>query len=460
MISVSSVTVTGGFVTPSRAATEPVWRTYSSASAAVSVSHRRPGRPQEAVHFGDVDPHQQMGIVRGVRPAIRGRACDSLMDCSYGSDRALGVRHCAVRGQRDVPAGALEPSPEIGMESGMLSDCLHRYRMERLQEQRADGADEHRRIAVHPPDCVVVIEPTLARAPDLSMLRLEVPGNAFPHRFRNAGTRILECPDHHIAERMRLHGLSPTVPGHGRGVQRKLRKVSRHVHRGRGELMAALVTVRWRTPPPSSIDERLVVTDDGHARLEVLKPRSLGDTVGTYEGPVEETDVGELTAAGPEVELNDAVQDPRLAAVAAAADRVVKRLLDSPLAVAQFFARPVGAVPPLPETLALGVWGRLAAGRIRAQSRRVRGAFQLEESPVSSTPLPELSMEFVMPDAEGLGGVRQRATIAPGIVGTVSVPLVVPDDADELSVQVVGRWILPDEQRAEDFEVRTESQKL
>ena len=40
------------------------------------------------------------------------------------------------------------------------------------------------------------------------------------------------------------------------------------------------------------------MTDDGHARLEVLKPRSLGDTVGTYEGPVEETDVGELTAAG------------------------------------------------------------------------------------------------------------------------------------------------------------------
>lgn len=225
--------------------------------------------------------------------------------------------------------------------------------------------------------------------------------------------------------------------------------------------MAALVTVRWRTPPPSSIDERLVVTDDGHARLEVLKPRSLGDTVGTYEGPVEETDVGELTAAGPEVELNDAVQDPRLAVVAAAADRVVKRLLDTPLAVAQFFARPVGAVPPLPETLALGVLG----GGSQPVEFELNLAecvvhFSSRESPVSSTPLPELSMEFVMPDAEGLGGLRQRATIAPGIVGTVSVPLVVPDDADELSVQVVGRWILPDEQRAEEFEVRTESQKL
>lgn len=89
-----------------------------------------------------------------------------------------------------------------------------------------------------------------------------------------------------------------------------------------GKQMAALVTVRWRTPPPSSIDERLVVTDDGHARLEVLKPRSLGDTVGTYEGAIEETEVRELIAAGPEVELDGAVQDPRLAAVAAAADRL------------------------------------------------------------------------------------------------------------------------------------------
>ena len=55
-----------------------------------------------------------------------------------------------------------------------------------------------------------------------------------------------------------------------------------------GEVMATLVTVRWRTPPPNSIDERLIVGDDGHARLDVLRPRSLGDTVGTYEGEIDE----------------------------------------------------------------------------------------------------------------------------------------------------------------------------
>lgn len=63
-------------------------------------------------------------------------------------------------------------------------------------------------------------------------------------------------------------------------------------------------------------------------------------------------------------------------------------------------------------------------------------------------------------EAEGLGGIRQQATISPGIVGTVCVPLVVPEGANELSVQVVGTWFLPDERRAEAFEARTECQKL
>ena len=92
-------------------------------------------------------------------------------------------------------------------------------------------------------------------------------------------------------------------------------------------------------------------------RLDVLRPRSLGDPVGTYEGEIDEAEVRELTAAGPDVQVDVVLQSPRLAAVGMAADRVAQRLLASPLAVAQFFARPVGAVPPLPQALALGVLG-------------------------------------------------------------------------------------------------------
>ena len=78
--------------------------------------------------------------------------------------------------------------------------------------------------------------------------------------------------------------------------------------------MATLVTVRWCTPPPSSVDERLIVGDNGRARLQVLRPRTFGDTVGSYEGPVEESEVRELTAAGTDVDLDVVVQDPGLAA--------------------------------------------------------------------------------------------------------------------------------------------------
>src|SRR4030095_14575985 len=96
--------------------------------------------------------------------------------------------------------------------------------------------------------------------------------------------------------------------------------------------MATLVTVRWRTPAPSSIDERVIVSDDGHARLDVLRPRSVGDTVGTYEGEVDEAEVRELTAAGPDVEVDVGVQDPRLAAIGIAGDRGAQRVPSPPLA--------------------------------------------------------------------------------------------------------------------------------
>jgi hypothetical protein len=226
--------------------------------------------------------------------------------------------------------------------------------------------------------------------------------------------------------------------------------------------MATLVTVRWRTPPRSSVDERLIIGDDGRARLHVLRPRTPGDTVGTYEGAVEKAEVRELTAAGNDVELDVTAQDDRLLSrVAVAADRVAQRLLSSPLAVAQFFARPVGAVPPLPQTLALGVLGG-GSQPVEFQLDLAECAihFRSGGAPVSWSPLPELAMGFMTPDAEVLGGVRQRAFVAPGVLGTISVPLEIPDGVNELTAQVVGTWFLPGEDSAEDFAARTAPQPL
>jgi hypothetical protein len=225
--------------------------------------------------------------------------------------------------------------------------------------------------------------------------------------------------------------------------------------------VAPVVTVRWRTSSPNSVDERLIMDADGHARLEVLRPRSLGDTVGTYEGAVDEADFQALSAAGPEVELDVVGQDPRMTVVAAAADRAAQRLLASPLAVAQFFARPVGAVPPLPTTLAIGILG---GGREPVEFELDLAAcaihFSSGGSQPSSTPLPELSTGFMTADTEGLGGVRQRAIVPPGVVGAISVPLVVPDGADQVSARVVGSWFLPGESKPQEFEAHTAPQKL
>jgi hypothetical protein len=224
--------------------------------------------------------------------------------------------------------------------------------------------------------------------------------------------------------------------------------------------MATLVTFRWRTRPPSSVDERLAIGDDGRARLQVLRARTFGDTVGTYEGPIEEVEVRELTAAGSDIELDLTAQDPQLSAVAVAADRVAQRLLASPLAVAQFFARPIGAVP-LPQTLAFCVLGGgLQPVEFQLDLAACAIYFGSNGKSVASIPLPELPMGFITSEAEGLGGVRQRALVEPGVLGTISLPLEIPDGINELCVRVVGSWFSPDSESPEDFEARTDPQPL
>jgi hypothetical protein len=64
------------------------------------------------------------------------------------------------------------------------------------------------------------------------------------------------------------------------------------------------------------------------------------------------------------------------------------------------------------------------------------------------------------PDAKGLGGVRQRAIVAPGVLGAISMPVAVPDGADLLSVQVIGSWFLPGARIPEEFEAHTAPQAL
>lgn len=221
--------------------------------------------------------------------------------------------------------------------------------------------------------------------------------------------------------------------------------------------MAVLVTVRWRTPPPSAVDERLVVTDDGRGRLEVIRPRVSPALIGTFAGPVEPAEVAALTASGPEVELDLTVADSGVAAVGVAAAQVADRLRETPLAAASFFAHPYGEPPAGRVLLALGVVGRgTHPVEFELVPEECAVHFLAAGASVSWAPLPHLPMGFMTPDADGLGGVRGRAEVAPDILGAISVELALPDGADQVLAQLAGRLHLPGGTAPADFAARTE----
>jgi hypothetical protein len=225
--------------------------------------------------------------------------------------------------------------------------------------------------------------------------------------------------------------------------------------------MATAVTVRWLTPPPSSVDERLVVTDEGLARLDVLRPRTPGGSIGSFQASIGEADVRALAAAGPNVELNLVVQDPAVAAVAVAAERVARSVRESPLAVAQFSARPAGPPADGRLTLALIVTGE-GSQPVQFQLDVDRSAVHYSSGgqPIGGYPLPELPMGFMTVNADGLGGVRQRALVSPGVLGAISLTVPVPAGATEVSAQLLGSWFLPDDPFPADFDARTEPVSL
>ena len=79
----------------------------------------------------------------------------------------------------------------------MINDSVQRYGMKCLEEQRSYRTDEHRCVGVYAPDRILFTKPTLAVAPDLGVLCLEVAGKPVAHGFRDGRTRIGEGCDRH-----------------------------------------------------------------------------------------------------------------------------------------------------------------------------------------------------------------------------------------------------------------------
>jgi len=226
-----------------------------------------------------------------------------------------------------------------------------------------------------------------------------------------------------------------------------------------------VATFNWRTPPPTSVDEQLVLYDDGTARLVVRSPRSQTATIGTYTHKPDKADFAELTEAGAggvTFDLRSAIPADR-ADLQALASRVADEAREKAEATALFYVRAMGAPADGTLTLAVGVLG--------GGTRTVE--FDLDEGKCSVhfisggqtnawQEFSTLETGFVTPDAEGLGGLRRRAEVQPGVYGVVLVKVPVPGQFTGVYAQVGGSLYeaLPDEPMGSAYAVRTDEVKV
>lgn len=229
--------------------------------------------------------------------------------------------------------------------------------------------------------------------------------------------------------------------------------------------MRRLGEVRWRTGSPSSIDEELVLYDDGSAWLVVRRPRQSAHLVGSYA--VEATAASEPEACAAVaalgrplvVDLLDPPRDGVAAATFTAAEQLAARCRAEPLRTVEWYARLLGPVDDSRRRLALGAVGRGRQAVEFELDPAGSGVSWLDgDQPIAWSELPVPPVGFVTPEGVGLGGVGRAGRIEPGHFGVVALDLAVPEAATGLFVQVAGwlRATLPDDSLAVPFQARTE----
>jgi hypothetical protein len=226
--------------------------------------------------------------------------------------------------------------------------------------------------------------------------------------------------------------------------------------------VARRATVIWQAPPPASVNEELVLYDDGGAWLVVRRPRQGRPDIGTWVGRPTSEDATTLADAtdGSDPIVIDVIPhepDPRLAPLAAAADRIAATVRPTPRAVATFRAQPLQRQGDRLTVLLVVVGSGEVPVQFDLEPDRCAVHWERDGRPLSWVDLPPPATGFVTSTAEGLGGLNRRAVVAPGAFGALSVEVEVPVGATGVSFQVAG-WLseaLPDDADPARYEIRT-----
>lgn len=218
--------------------------------------------------------------------------------------------------------------------------------------------------------------------------------------------------------------------------------------------MPEIARIRWTTPPPTSVDEELVVYDDAEARLVVRTSRDGQPVTGTFTASLEPDELETLTGAYREVPLLRAEPDQ----VNTAAAEVAARARTTPVATATFHA---GLVPSGGVSL-LCVGAGAESVRFELDPDSVIVHLEAAGTEIAWHELDRLGTGFVSPTLEGLGGVGRAAEIAPGDYGAIALQEIALDGADAAAVQVAGRLYeaLRDGASYQRFTVRTATTPL
>ena len=216
--------------------------------------------------------------------------------------------------------------------------------------------------------------------------------------------------------------------------------------------MAEIARIRWQSPPPTSVDEELMVYDEGSAYLVVRTARDGSPAIGTWRAAVGADELTVLTGQSRDVDLRHAVDDP----VVTAAERIAAHAREFPVATATFYTSvlPDGDVA----LLAVGAGAGPAGFQLDPDSVVVH----LEDddgNEVGWHPMQRLETGFVSPEPAGLGGVGRAAEIEPGAYGAIALtgPAISGPPATAVAIETTGQlWdAVPEQPSYERFRVRT-----